>query len=82
VKIRFNHPATVRIDFRPGDEVIVQAMTPALEALARSPRLDGALVAQVISGDDQEELAVMGATGETAITGRGRRGSRADAVSK
>jgi hypothetical protein len=81
MKIRFLHPSTVRMDFRPGDEVIVRRITPEVQAVLDGSRLDGEKVAVIVDGDD-EEIADLPSDAERAVTGRGRgRGQRPAPVS-
>lgn len=81
-RIRFDHPATVRLSFAPGDELIIAKETPEVHALLTSSRLDGAKVARIVRDDDEEETADASVPGdlEQATTGRGRRGSRSAPV--
>lgn len=48
MRIRFDHPAIARIDFQPGDELVVSAVTPSVEALLSGSRSDGEKVAHVV----------------------------------
>lgn len=79
VKIRFDHPASARMNFQPGDEVTVSKLTPEISVLLESPRLDGAKVARLVD-DGDEELAVVTRQVETATIARGQRGQRPETV--
>lgn len=72
MKIRFDHPTALRINFRPGDELTVSVLPPELEGVLNGTRLDGEKVAHIVD-DDEDETAVVTPEGETATTGRGRR---------
>lgn len=81
VRIRFDHPSAARLEFQPGDELVVRTLTPELESLLNNTRLDGKAVARIVRGkDDDSETATVEAAGETATTsGRGNRGSQRSA---
>lgn len=68
MKIRFIHPASTRLTFKPGDEITVSESSPEVVALLASSRVDGQRVAQLV--EDEEKL-------EYATTGRGRQRSPA-----
>lgn len=75
MRIRFLEPTFLRLEAKRGDELVVAVMTPEVEALLLSARLDGRRVAEVI--DEDEEFAVTpSANSETAVVGRGRRHAR------
>lgn len=86
MRIRFDHAAAARLNFQPGDELIVRKLTPELEALLANARLDGQFVARIVRGkddksqdedDEESETATAKAAGETATTsGRVNRGSQ------
>lgn len=81
MKIRFIRPATARLEFHAGDELHVAALTPALEALLASARIDGEKVARLVA--DDETAAVDDAAEEMAVLRRGRaRGQRPETVSR
>lgn len=71
MKIRFVHPASVRLTFAPGDEVVV-APSAEVTALLASSRLDGERVAVVVEDESDVEFATVG---------RGRARQRSAAVS-
>lgn len=81
MKIRFDHPASARLSFQPGDELSVRALTPEMEALLNGARLDGVKVARLVD-DDEGETATVSPRGETTTTGRGRRDQRTAHVSE
>lgn len=75
MKIRFTNPTTVRMTFQAGDEITVRRVTPELQAVLDSTRLDGQTVAQIVAGADDEEITdVPRGDVEHAVTGKGRRG--------
>lgn len=77
MRIRFDHPGRVLLDFQPGDELIVSTLTPALDGMLRAVRLDGATVAHLIPDDSGDDVAVVAqADDETAVIGQGRRRAR------
>lgn len=85
MRIRINHHAAVRLELEPGDELLVKKLSPALENLLTSDRVDGAgpFAHIVTDGDvDEGEFAVVPPAGETTTMGRGRREPRATPVSK
>lgn len=71
MRIRFVQPATARISFQPGDEIVVAKATPELEILLGAVRIDGAKVAEI--ADDEEVAVVSSSRDEAAVVGRGRR---------
>lgn len=79
MRIRFDHHATARLNFAPGDEVSMRTMSPELQAVLDSARIDGVKVAHLVD-DGDEELAVMTRQVETATIARGQRGQRPEAV--
>lgn len=48
IRVRFTAPATTHLNFQPGDEIHVAALTPELERLVTAQRLDGKHVAQIV----------------------------------
>lgn len=83
MKIRFDHPATARLDFKPGDEIAVRAITPELEALLRATRIDGAAVAHIVEDDPDEVTAIDTDAQEAAVLRRGKaRGQRTESLSR
>lgn len=83
MRIRIDHPAAVRLELEPGDELVVQKSSPALENLLRSARADGVKFAHVLKDGDEDdtETTTVAARGETATMGRGRRDQRTASVS-
>jgi hypothetical protein len=73
-KIRIQQPTTVRLDLAPGDEITVKAMTPQLEQLLASRRLDNELVAKLVDGEERADLDRSGLETGTVAAGAGRRG--------
>jgi hypothetical protein len=74
MKIRFDHPCSVRLDLLPGDEVTLRVVPPALEAMLIGTRMDGTKVARVVDAiDGGEEVADATGDTETAVTGSRRR---------
>ena len=71
MKIRFRHPASVRLEVLPGDELVVQALTPALEALLLSERIDREHICELVR--EAPEFADPVAADELAVTTRSRR---------
>lgn len=82
MKIRFDHPATVRVEFQAGDELSVAVPSTAVLAAISSTRLDGAKVAHVVP-DSDEDAARDTSGDERAVIGRRRaRSERPEAVSR
>lgn len=82
MKIRIDNPATVRLELRPGDELVVESLSPGLQNLLTSTRADGARFAHLVDNEDDSETATVAAVGQTATTGRGqRREQRSQTVS-
>ena len=79
MKIRIDRSTAVRLDLQPGDELSLQAMSPQVEALLVGNLSGGPVAHLVRDGDVEEELAVVGAAPERAVTGR-RGGERSAAV--
>lgn len=82
MKIRFDNPATVRMEFQPGDEITVAVVPPALAMALASARIDGEKVARIVDDDDESiETAEPPLAPETAAIRRGRiRGHRTEAI--
>lgn len=70
MRIRFDHAATARLTFQPGDEIAVAVLTPELETLLTAERVDGVKVAHLT--EDDEIATVDHASEEAAVTRRGR----------
>ena len=70
-RIRFSAPAVAHISFEPGDEIVVQRMTPEVQNLVAQARLDGSFVADVVHEDEREVAAVQAAP-EVATLRSGR----------
>lgn len=86
MKIRFDHPASVRLSFAPGDEIQVSSASPEIVSLLRSERIDGQKVAHVVRehGEQSEEVADVDHSDEELATvgaSRGKRGQRSAPVS-
>jgi hypothetical protein len=69
--IRFRYGATARINFQPGDEIHVAALTAELQTILASKRLDGQAVCEVVKS--LHEHADPAAEDELAVTHRSRR---------
>lgn len=74
MRIRIKQSVVVTLEAQPGDEIVVQRLTPALDALLRGGQVGGAGLAELV--DDDGEVATVDAIGETATTRRGHRGSQ------
>ncbi len=81
MKIKFDHIASGFYTFKPGDELSVTEMTPEMQKLLTAVRLDGKKVAHLVTSDEDDETATIEAEGETAVTGRTRRGHRPAPIS-
>lgn len=84
MKIRFDHPASLRLSFAPGDEIHAAAISPEIESLLRSDRVDGQKVAHLVREERSEEVADLDHSDEELATVgvRGRvRGHRSTPVS-
>lgn len=81
MRIRFDHPASARMSFRPGDELTVSVMTPEIDTFLNQARADGLKVARVVSEDDEEVADVDRSDAEVAVMGRrGRHAQRPEAL--
>jgi hypothetical protein len=80
MRVRITRPVPVRLELQPGDEIVVQHMTPGLEALLNSRLVGGEKNAELVDGDGDEK-AVVPPAGETTTTGGGRRAPRTAPVS-
>ncbi len=72
MRIRFTQAATARLAFRAGDELVVSRLTPELQTLLSSQRLDGAHVAVCV---DEDETAVAATERDEFAVPRQRRSS-------
>ena len=83
MKIKFLNPANAHIQFDAGDEIHVSRLSPAIESLLASVRIDGQRVAQIIEDpESDEEIADSVSDLELAVTGKSRtRGRRSSALS-
>lgn len=71
MRIRFIHPATARLAFQPGDTIIVDRVTPELQALLDSKRIDNQPVCVLAHDAPTEEIADAVDGIETAVVGSG-----------
>lgn len=70
VRIIFDAVARAAITFQPGDELVVSKMTPELESLINSGRIDGSKVARLSRTSASREQAVLSTDGQEARTTR------------
>jgi len=73
IRVRILHPTVARFALQPGDEFLLQNMTPELQSFLAARRVDGERVADIIPED---EVAVLEEPAETATVRRGRQTRR------
>lgn len=92
MKIRFEHVASLRLTFKPGDTIEARESSDELERLLACTRVDGQKVARLVEDDEIEVVLDAQGLGEEvadalapaleyATTRRGRGGKRSAAVS-
>jgi hypothetical protein len=72
VTIEITAPTQCGLVFSPGDRIITSKLTPELQTLLASVRIDGSHVARLVKASEDDELAIAGEMPETATRGRGR----------
>lgn len=71
MRIKINHPVSVRLDLRPGDEVVIADPPEHLKTFLKTPQGNGSMLASVV--DDEEIADVDRSDAELAVVGRQRR---------
>lgn len=74
MRIRFTRPTALRLEFAPGDEIVMATPTAEVRRLLEAQGFDGKPHAHVVNEDGEEVADQPVGDRELAVTGGSRRG--------